>query len=448
MKHFISFLFVLSVLINFTHSGFVVARFLNGFIPIKATDSEAGVLLLDIPGDFADYIVKFLDQIIDEQLQIFKQETDFRQLKIGVNHHYSTPDVSSLGVVMTVVYEEKEVTIQKSLNVNNKKKQPIELEFLISDKNRSAVIRELFGQWIRYSNDTSIFENNFDDYAQWENWKDQWCNFYLDQGNIYIPIKDTVFFPMGHTLVLEQTVLGSDKIIANMNVVVPKPVVVTKPPSSIKPLNPGVKISPSGRFIDPSKKLVALTFDDGPHANIDHILKVLGKYDSAATFFLLGTHISRYPQVILRIEASASEIGNHAYSHSNLRTMSQSAIRDEIVRTDALIIKYGGSRPMVFRPPFGQYNQNVLLAAYDKRVVNWNIDPQDWSHRTWSKTFGNIKNNLKDGSIIVLHDRVDSTSANVETLVKYLIDQGYQLVTVSELIVARNITSQYLTRAP
>jgi peptidoglycan-N-acetylglucosamine deacetylase len=191
-----------------------------------------------------------------------------------------------------------------------------------------------------------------------------------------------------------------------------------------------------------------LTFDDGPHANIDHILKVLGKYDSAATFFLLGTHISRYPQVILRIEASASEIGNHAYSHSNLRTMSQSAIRDEIVRTDALIIKYGGSRPMVFRPPFGQYNQNVLLAAYDKRVVNWNIDPQDWSHRTWSKTFGNIKNNLKDGSIIVLHDRVDSTSANVETLVKYLIDQGYQLVTVSELIVARNITSQYLTRAP
>jgi peptidoglycan/xylan/chitin deacetylase (PgdA/CDA1 family) len=446
MKRFFTAVFILSFLININQTGFNVARFSFGTNFVLTATSEVDELIMDISDEIEEHIFNFLDLIIGEQLEISKQETGFRQLRVGLNHQYLSADVSSLGVVMTVVYQEKERVLQKSVNVNNKRKQPIELEYLVPDSKRSSVIRELFGQWIRYSNDTSIFENNFDDYAQWSHWKDQWCNYYLDHDNIYIPFSDPVFFPLGHTLMFAQTALGSDKIIKNMNVVASKPVVV--PSSPIKPLNPGVKILPSGRYIDPSKKLVALTFDDGPHVNIDHILKVLKKYDSAATFFLLGTHINRYPSVIARIEASASEIGNHAYSHTNLRYLSQSAIRDEIERTDALIIKYGGSKPMVFRPPYGSYNQNVLLAAYDKRVVNWNIDPADWSHRTWSKTFGNIKANLKDGSIIVMHDRVESTALNIEILVKYLIDQGYQLVTVSELIVARNVTSQYVRHAP
>ncbi len=436
MRKVICWWCLFSLLIIVIQTGFISARFSYTTVPLSVSAAESG-LIIHIQEEFDAYTMQMLNEKIDRQYRISKSQGDFVELVVWVNETFATEDVLSLCLEIREERTDAVSDYIQSVNINRKKKQPISLEVLVRESKRTSILRELFGQWIRISNDTSLFEGDFDEISRWSYWKEQWSNYYMDESHLYLPLMDTTFFPWGHTLKFDKVSLGSDMVIANIN----------KPTPAI-PLNPGVTILPSGRSIDNNKKLVALTFDDGPHKNIDHILGVLKKYDSAATFFLLGTHISRYPSVIAKIESSASEIGNHAYSHNNLRSMSQTQIRSEIELTDALIVQYGGSVTQVFRPPFGQYNQNVLNAAFDKRVVNWSVDPADWDHRTWSKTFANIKANLKDGSIILLHDWVVSTSENIETLVKYLLDQNYQLVTVSELIVVRNVTSQFVKIAP
>ncbi len=187
-------------------------------------------------------------------------------------------------------------------------------------------------------------------------------------------------------------------------------------------------------------KRIALTFDDGPHPRkTPEILDILDKHGVKATFFVVGTNAEYYPHIIKEEAERGHEIANHSYSHSRLSEFTAEQIKEEIERTDVLIKKASGITPTLFRPPEGKYSENIVKVATDmgKSTVIWTVDTLDWAKTPADVIVENIKNNVTYGSIILFHDFTSKqahTTEALEIIIPYLKSQGYEFVTVSELI--------------
>ncbi|MDY4922667.1 polysaccharide deacetylase family protein [Frisingicoccus sp.] len=189
--------------------------------------------------------------------------------------------------------------------------------------------------------------------------------------------------------------------------------------------------------IDPSKPMVALTFDDGPSQYTPGILNTLEKYESRATFFEVGNRIDRYPDTVLRIDQMGCEIGNHSYDHAVLGNASASKIRSEISTTDAKIKAITGKTPVLFRPPYGSIGSSLRQNA-GKPMILWSIDTLDWKSKNADRVYERVMDHVSDGDIILMHDLYSSTRDAVKRIIPELKKRGYQLVTVSELAQYKN----------
>lgn len=188
------------------------------------------------------------------------------------------------------------------------------------------------------------------------------------------------------------------------------------------------------RDIDPDKPMVALTFDDGPHP--EHtmaILDVLAEYDAVATFFELGSLVESYPDVVRRQVALGNELGNHSYSHKSFNSMTDMEIAQDYEMTSQAFMDAVGFTPTFFRPPYGYCNEFVQ-ANMPIPCVTWSVDTLDWESRDTDAIMEVLAETEDfDGAVILMHDIYESTVDAVEILVPQLIDDGYQLVTLSEL---------------
>jgi peptidoglycan/xylan/chitin deacetylase (PgdA/CDA1 family) len=201
------------------------------------------------------------------------------------------------------------------------------------------------------------------------------------------------------------------------------------------------------RLIDPSKPMVALTFDDGPRPSTEKVYASLKKYNVVATFFVIGMYVNGKRDLLKRLVDEGNEIGNHSWSHLNFREISYEEVVSQVVRTDAAIVRAVGIRPNFVRPPMGLFNDKVRRAIGNRQIAMWSIDTLDWKHKNWEKTMAAIVGKVRDGDIILVHDLVDSTASNIEELIVYLIEEGYQLVTMSELVEYRNIDQKVVRYA-
>lgn len=188
------------------------------------------------------------------------------------------------------------------------------------------------------------------------------------------------------------------------------------------------------------EKLVALTFDDGPHKyRTDEILDLLEKEEIKATFFVVGIMAKEYPEVIKRTLALGHEIGNHTYNHSKLKSLTTEKLKDELVKTEEVLYEICEYRPKLFRPPEGWCSQSIASAAHelDYDVILWNIDTLDWAHNDTNKICKCISDGISPGSIILFHDYVSGNASTLDALkiiIPKLKSEGYRFVTVSELI--------------
>ncbi len=181
-------------------------------------------------------------------------------------------------------------------------------------------------------------------------------------------------------------------------------------------------------------RYVAFTFDDGPYTPVTgRILDTLEKYNARATFFVVGNRAEVYSQSVKRAYSLGCEIGNHTYSHADLCGADKSTVEKEIGRCSDVIFKITGERERLFRPTGGK-NNKTLQSEAGRALILWNIDTRDWAHHSSEKTVRAIKDNISDGSIILMHDLEKSTAESCEKLIPELVSQGYQLVTVSELL--------------
>lgn len=190
------------------------------------------------------------------------------------------------------------------------------------------------------------------------------------------------------------------------------------------------------RSIDKRKKMVALTYDDGPSPNTTTILNTLKKYNGVATFFVVGNRVSSYSSTVKKAKKMGCEIGNHTYSHTILTSVSVSTIKSQIKRTNKVIKRITGSPATVLRPPGGNHNAAVRKSV-GMPLINWSIDTLDWKTRKASKTIPAVLNHVKDGDIVLMHDLYAPTAKASKTIIPKLVKRGYQLVTVSELAKCR-----------
>ena len=190
--------------------------------------------------------------------------------------------------------------------------------------------------------------------------------------------------------------------------------------------------------VDKNKKMVAITFDDGPHAtNTLKILDILDRYDAKATFFMLGSNVINYQDVVKSVYERGNEIGIHTWNHNDLTKLSSDKILSEIDSTSTAIFNITGQRPKLVRPPYGAVNSVVKSTLCDYTLILWNIDSLDWKSRDENKIVPLVMNDVQDGDIILLHDIHATTVPAVEKIVKALDEADYQMVTVSELLDAK-----------
>ena len=186
--------------------------------------------------------------------------------------------------------------------------------------------------------------------------------------------------------------------------------------------------------LDPSKKYIALTFDDGPHPQVTkQILQLLEKYNAKATFFMLGSRIQFYPALVQEVYDAGHEIGNHTWTHPVLTKMSAPAIQKEFESTELALKNAIGQNSTVFRPPYGAINDSVR-ALIPRQSVNWTIDTLDWKYRDPNKLLPMVKNALHNNAIVLMHDIHQSTADGLEPVLQYLQKEGYEFLTVSEIL--------------
>lgn len=190
----------------------------------------------------------------------------------------------------------------------------------------------------------------------------------------------------------------------------------------------------SNRYIDPEKPMVALTFDDGPNGEYSpRILDCLEANDAVATFFEIGSRVIEHPELSKRAFDLGCEIGSHTYSHKSLTDMSAEEREEDRQRCKDAFEKAIGAEPQLIRPPHGSVVHSVMDAS-DRIFVGWSVDTEDWLYQDVDKTVDKVKQyGDLNGQVILMHSIYKESAEAAEKIIPWLIEQGYQLVTVSEL---------------
>ena len=192
--------------------------------------------------------------------------------------------------------------------------------------------------------------------------------------------------------------------------------------------------------VETADKVIALTFDDGPHPVLTpKILDILAKYDVKATFFVVGEMAKSYPSALKKVAKAGHEIGNHTLTHLQESDANCERLKAEILETENTVFKLTGKKTFLFRPPTGYCCSSAVTMTGELgyTTVVWDIDTRDWAHRSPEQIFSEVKKFARSGSIILFHDFIGKNSPTpkaLELVIPWLKSQGYRFVTVGELI--------------
>lgn len=187
-------------------------------------------------------------------------------------------------------------------------------------------------------------------------------------------------------------------------------------------------------------KKVALTFDDGPDDNVIPILDMLAKAGGKATFFLIGKNVAKQPEVAKKVIDAGCEIGNHSYNHPwfNAPTYtSADKVREELVKTQQVIKDKTGFTPVLFRSPFFKHTDTLfgVLDELQLPSVGASVSAKDWEKdATSAQVFERVTTKVSPGSVVLLHSYAPCTLQALPDIIKFLKDNGYEMVTVSEMM--------------
>lgn len=203
--------------------------------------------------------------------------------------------------------------------------------------------------------------------------------------------------------------------------------------------------------VDTEEKVVSITFDAAwGDEDLDEILGILDAHNCKAAFFVTGDWASRYPDAIEKIHKYGHDIGNHGANHKHMTSLSQSEMLEEIEGCHNIVKSITGVDMTLFRAPYGDYNESVILAAKSEgySTVQWDVDSLDWKDYGVDAIIDRVCNHkeLKNGSIILLHNGSKYTAQALDELLTKLENEGYTFAPLSKLIYTEDYSIDHTGR--
>lgn len=193
--------------------------------------------------------------------------------------------------------------------------------------------------------------------------------------------------------------------------------------------------------VDTKDKLVSITFDASwGSSKTKKILDVLKSENVRATFFLTGIWIDKYPNLVKEISSYGHEVENHSNTHPHMSGLNEEQIKNEILSNEEKIIKLTDKKPFLFRPPFGDYNNRLIITAKSLGyyTIQWDVDSLDWKGLSSETIIDRVLTSVKSGSIILFHNDGEYTADALPYIIDKLKEKGYQIIPVSQLIYKEN----------
>lgn len=189
------------------------------------------------------------------------------------------------------------------------------------------------------------------------------------------------------------------------------------------------------------KKVCSVSFDAAwGNEDTDELIAILGKHNIKATFFVVGAWVDKYPESVKKLADAGHEVMNHSDSHPHLTKLSEAEIIKEINTCSDKIEAVTGKRPILMRPPYGDYNDKVVSTArsIDHYTIQWDVDSLDWKDLSPAAIYDRVTQRVKPGSIVLFHNAAKNTPAALPQILEKLISDGYEFVPVSQLIYTEN----------
>ncbi len=375
-------------------------------------------------------IEEYRDEKIKEAKSRFKKKKEKEEKKRAEenkdNKKYKSPEEAL--IVNTAVYTADNGAVSLTVKCSEKEEQDKDMHttdsyidtYLVSAKTGSEIMpvqvmtndyREKCSDYI-----TEYFQKKYNEDDLADNWKDYLKPEKTNFNKFAMDDNDFVFYFDKGTVLKDKSRYAEVRVSASL-------------------LESSFRSSIVERYIDPDKPMVALTYDDGPGDKSESdILDCLEKNGAVATFFYVGSRVSSGSDKISRALELGCEIGNHTWSHPMLTTLKAKKVKKEVNDTNEAIKKACGQYPTVLRPSYGDINEKVAKET-GMPVILWSVDTLDWKTRNAGKIFKSIKS-VKDldGKIILMHSIHQETADATKKIIPWLNKNGYQTVTVSELV--------------
>jgi peptidoglycan/xylan/chitin deacetylase (PgdA/CDA1 family) len=181
-------------------------------------------------------------------------------------------------------------------------------------------------------------------------------------------------------------------------------------------------------------KKVAITFDDGPNPEYtERLLDGLKERNVKATFFLIGSEVKEYPEIVKRMSEEGHLIGNHTYEHVNLCETDTEQVKWQVDQTNDLIYEITGTRPVYIRPPYGSWDSGLGEVTGMLEIL-WTVDPRDWDCDDVGELIERVLTAVTNDSVILFHDSSASSVEAALSVVDILTERGYEFVGADEIL--------------
>lgn len=185
------------------------------------------------------------------------------------------------------------------------------------------------------------------------------------------------------------------------------------------------------------EKICAISFDAAwGNEDTQTLIEILKKHDVKTTFFVVGSWVDKYPESVKQLSDAGHEIMNHSDTHPHMTQLSADAMKKEIESCDSKIEKITGVKPFLFRPPYGDYNSEVIknLSDCGHYTIQWSVDSLDWKDLSADEIFKRVTTSIHPGAIVLFHNAAKNTPQALDAILTQLKSDGYKIVPISEII--------------
>jgi Predicted xylanase/chitin deacetylase len=191
------------------------------------------------------------------------------------------------------------------------------------------------------------------------------------------------------------------------------------------------------------EKKIAISFDAAwGNEETQTLIDILNKYNVKTTFFVVGAWVDKYPESVKALAAAGHEVCNHSNTHPHMPKLGQTEMAAQVAECNNKIKNVTGASPLLFRAPYGDYNNPVIetVKSLNMYCVQWDVDSLDWKNPPPNAIVTRVTTTVKPGSIVLFHNGAKNTPAALPKIIEALQSQGYQIVPVSQLIYKDNYT--------